>query len=83
MIITSVGIIALFCLARPFTSLICSDASGSQLQENCVDEASKWLYVVLAVAAVILIPLQYLFMSIFKAYVEELKNVDDEYEKVH
>ena len=41
-----------------------------------------YMYVGLAVSTILFVPLQYLFMNIFKAYYEELKEGGLEYSQV-
>ena len=50
------------------------DDFGAQLATNsCVKAVKMWLYIVFGALVVIYLPLQWLFMSIFKAYHDELK----------
>ena len=41
-------------------------------EDDCEHHARKWLYIGLVVATFVLIPLQYLWFSIFKAHYDEL-----------
>ena len=79
LVISCVGIICLFFLVRPFTDVICSDSSNDN--DDCEDAASVAIYIVLGFAAVVLLPVQFLFMRILKAYADELKIVDVEQQK--
>ena len=41
--------------------------------ENCVKHTRMWIYIVWGAAAIVFVPTQYIIVSIFRAYRDEIK----------
>ena len=51
-------------------------------EDHCEQAARPWLYAGLGLVALLILPLQYLIMSIFKAYADEIKDGEVEYQQL-
>ena len=50
--------------------------------DNCEKHARIWMYIAWGITGLVLIPIQYLIVSIFKAYRDEIKEDESEYEQL-